>query len=312
MAASPNRIETPRLVLRRPVLGDADGLFAMLSDPKQFYYSPVPLVRDPMQVKHIIVDWDEQWDKGMRTYVVSRKSAVSEPIGFVNIGPDEELGGALMQNATGAGLGEEVMQALIPTLGLTRAWTLIDADVKPLIRLLEKFDFYVEKVLRRRPCHRLPTGKPRAVAHRAPGHRERSSQCLGDIGPWAGRRGFDSIVQAASGISLIEGTHTPGALPAQALDHATGYFLAAGIVDALTERLVEGRGRTVAAALARTANWLLTQPRSAELADTTQPGDDTLVTHAGRRTARPAAADYDDYAFPARPWGRDAATWNWG
>lgn len=134
----------------------------------------------------------------------------------------------------------------------------------------------------------------------------------GDIGPWAGRRGFDSIVQAASGISLIEGTNTPGALPAQALDHATGYFLAAGIIDALAERLVDGRGRTVAAALARTANWLLTQPRSADLADTTQPGDDTLVTHAGLRTARPAAADYDDYGFPARPWGRDAATWNWG
>ncbi|MBE9926137.1 hypothetical protein G8C93_09585, partial [Cellulosimicrobium cellulans] len=72
----------------------------------------------------------------------------------------------------------------------------------------------------------------------------------GDDGPWAPRRGFDSIVQAASGIALVEGTRDgavgdpahgpvvadPGALPAQALDHATGYLLAAAIVDALADR----------------------------------------------------------------------------
>lgn len=161
MKTSPDRIETEQLVLRRPVLGDADGLYAMLSDPKQFYYSPVPLVRSLMEVNHIIVDWDEQWDKGLRTYVVARKEAVAEPIGFVNIGPDEELGGALMQSASGAGLGEEVMRALIPTLGLTRAWTLIDAEVRPLIRLLEKFDFHVEKVLPRYRVHPQVSAEPR-------------------------------------------------------------------------------------------------------------------------------------------------------
>ena len=45
-------------------------------------------------------------------------------------------------------------------------------------------------------------------------------------GPWAGRRGFDSLVQTASGI-VMEGTawaqsERPMPLPAQALDHATG------------------------------------------------------------------------------------------
>ena len=82
----------------------------------------------------------------------------------------------------------------------------------------------------------------------------------GDTGPWARRRGFDSIVQAASGIALLEGRDgTPGALPAQALDHASGYLLAAGIVDALAAR---GRraGRDVSVSLARTAAWLLDLP----------------------------------------------------
>ncbi|HST65844.1 MAG TPA: CoA transferase, partial [Mycobacteriales bacterium] len=47
-----------------------------------------------------------------------------------------------------------------------------------------------------------------------------SLSAWGAAGPWAGRRGFDSIVQAASGIALIESADavTPGALPAQALD----------------------------------------------------------------------------------------------
>lgn len=71
----------------------------------------------------------------------------------------------------------------------------------------------------------------------APDHLVRGRVCAwGGSGPWAHRRGFDSIVQAASGIARIEGRdNTPGALPAQALDHATGYLLAAGIVDALAE-----------------------------------------------------------------------------
>ena len=150
---SPDRIETARLVLRRPVFGDTDGLYAMLSDPQLFRYSHVPLIDNAMDVKHIIIDWDEHWDKGLRTYIIARKRAVDEPIGFVNIGRDEELGGVLMQSAAGVGLAEETIRALIPALQLTRAWTLIDAEIAPLIRLLEKVDFHVEQVLPRYRVH---------------------------------------------------------------------------------------------------------------------------------------------------------------
>ena len=129
-------------------------------------------------------------------------------------------------------------------------------------------------------------------------------------GPWAKRRGFDSIVQAASGISLIEGGATPGALPAQALDHATGYYLAAGIVEALAARVADRFGTTVTASLARTAAWLLSAPgRTPDHAALTQTGPDCAVTRGTLVTARPALADYDDYSFPARPWGRDEPGW---
>ncbi|WP_189701700.1 CoA transferase [Streptomyces chromofuscus] len=78
-------------------------------------------------------------------------------------------------------------------------------------------------------------------------------------GPWASRRGFDSLVQAASGIASIEASADglPGVLPAQALDHGTGYLLAAAVLRALTDRQALGGGRHLRLSLAGTASWLL-------------------------------------------------------
>jgi hypothetical protein len=83
----------------------------------------------------------------------------------------------------------------------------------------------------------------------------------GRTGPWAGRRGFDSIVQAASGIAVAcaRDDGRPGALPAQALDHATGYLAAASALLGLAERPTRG-GSIRELALARTAEWLWSGP----------------------------------------------------
>ncbi|MGO4187581.1 CoA transferase [Pseudarthrobacter sp. TAF60_1] len=87
----------------------------------------------------------------------------------------------------------------------------------------------------------------------------------GDGGPWNGRRGFDSLVQAACGIAAKYG-HTagngwmPGALPVQALDHATGYGLAAAALALLAERRSSGNGGVARLSLARTAEELLRLP----------------------------------------------------
>ncbi|KAI1189184.1 CoA-transferase family III [Nemania serpens] len=68
---------------------------------------------------------------------------------------------------------------------------------------------------------------------------------FGPGGPWEGRRGFDSLVQTCSGLNIaeaeafgagvVEGAHAR-ALPCQALDHAAGYLLAAGVCAALYKR----------------------------------------------------------------------------
>ena len=55
-------------------------------------------------------------------------------------------------------------------------------------------------------------------------------QRVGTHRPWAERRGFDSVVQAPTGIAASESAdgETPGALPCKLLEHGTGYLASGG------------------------------------------------------------------------------------
>lgn len=81
-------------------------------------------------------------------------------------------------------------------------------------------------------------------------------------GPWAGRRGFDSLVQMSTGIAAAgaaaAGTPRPTPLPAQALDHGVGHLLAAGACRALTRLLQSGAASDVRGSLVGAANVLRT------------------------------------------------------
>ena len=88
------------------------------------------------------------------------------------------------------------------------------------------------------------------------------------VGPWAQRRGFDSLVQSASGIAWESGEAAgvaqpgqPGKLPCQALDHATGYLAAYVAMVALRRRAQEGGGWRARVSLAQTGRWLQSLPR---------------------------------------------------
>lgn len=84
-------------------------------------------------------------------------------------------------------------------------------------------------------------------------------------GPWRNRRGFDSLVQMSAGIAdegmqrLARPRPTP--LPVQALDHATGYLMAAAAIRGLTYRVQTGCGLEARLSLARTAALLVEGPR---------------------------------------------------
>lgn len=98
-----------------------------------------------------------------------------------------------------------------------------------------------------------------------PGLIELELRAYGFTGPWAGRRGFDSLVQFSAGLAqpAAGSSGEPVALPVQALDFGTGYLLAAAALAALRRRLSGGGGSRIRASLARTA-LELEQARSAE------------------------------------------------
>jgi hypothetical protein len=126
----------------------------------------------------------------------------------------------------------------------------------------------------------------------------------GWTGPWAGRRGFDSIVQAASGIAVACGTdERPGALPAQALDHATGHLAAASALLGLAERPTRG-GSIRELALARTAEWLWAHPELVTEAPAVEPVRQTLG-----RVEVPPPVFGGQWAAPAHPFGSDEPAW---
>jgi crotonobetainyl-CoA:carnitine CoA-transferase CaiB-like acyl-CoA transferase len=90
----------------------------------------------------------------------------------------------------------------------------------------------------------------------------------GHAAPWAERRGFDSLVQTATGFNHAEGQAAgvdgPKELPAQMLDHATGYFMAFGAMMAKARQAREGGSWHVQVSLAQTGRWLWNLGRVAD------------------------------------------------
>ncbi len=94
---------------------------------------------------------------------------------------------------------------------------------------------------------------------------EASLNAYGWTGPWATRRGFDSLVQMACGIAEA-GMHWaesegPTPLPVQALDHATGYLMAAAVIKSLTNA-TKGTVGNARLSLARMAVLLMQNPQA--------------------------------------------------
>jgi hypothetical protein len=140
-------------------------------------------------------------------------------------------------------------------------------------------------------------------------------------GPWAGRRGFDSLVQMSSGIAAAGGAAAgvdgPRPLPAQALDHGAGWLLAAGVARALTRLAVDEAPSEVWTSLAGVAALLLARPLPDEL-EVHAPSwtdDDTVPDETAwgpvRRVPCPGTIDgvRGGWTLPAGPLGTDRPQW---
>ena len=98
---------------------------------------------------------------------------------------------------------------------------------------------------------------PERLAELRPGVVFVSLSAWGHEGPWAHRRGFDSLAQCAMGIAAEHGgPETPRHLPAQALDYVSGYLAAFGAMEALRRRATIGGSWLVRLSLAQSGHWI--------------------------------------------------------
>lgn len=171
----------------------------------------------------------------------------------------------------------------------------------------------------------LGLGAPERAAIR-PGLVDVQLRAYGFTGPWAGRRGFDSLVQFSSGIAYVGAVEAhadaavspvlPVSLPVQALDVATGYLAGAAVLAGLARRVRDGRGSGWRLSLARTAAEL---ERARVLPD--EPARDpapverphVVATAYGRLALAEPPLSVDGVELRpgtlGAPLGRDAAAW---
>lgn len=164
---------------------------------------------------------------------------------------------------------------------------------------------------------------PEELARLRPGIIYVSLCAYGHDGPWARRRGFDSLVQNANGMNHAEaeaaGATQPKPLPCQAIDHASGYLMAFGAMTALARRASQGGSWHVRVSLAQTGRWIrglgrvdglaCPDPGSDAVRDRLEENDSgfgrlTTVRHAATMSETPPR-----WARPSVPLGTHGAEW---
>ena len=180
-----------------------------------------------------------------------------------------------------AGLGASVLRidppwwdepGVVPDMTLGKRCARLDlqksAGRARFCRLLSQADIFVHGL---RPGALSRLGVDAELRRKIrPGLVDVSLNTYGWSGPWVNRRGFDSLVQMSSGIAEAGmrqlNRDRPAPLPVQALDHATGYLMAAAAIHGLINRLTRRSGSEWRTSLAATAAVLVGYPadRSAE------------------------------------------------
>ncbi len=164
---------------------------------------------------------------------------------------------------------------------------------------------------------------PDQLAKLRPGIVYVSLSAYGHLGPWGNKRGFDSLVQTATGFNHAEGEAFgggPHALPMQILDFATGFLMAFGAEAALLRQAREGGSWHVRVSLARTGLWLRELGRVEGGTEAPKPDLNTLKRYLqtydsgyGKLVAMPHAAKFSatpaQWSRPSMPPGSHPPLW---
>jgi crotonobetainyl-CoA:carnitine CoA-transferase CaiB-like acyl-CoA transferase len=170
---------------------------------------------------------------------------------------------------------------------------------------------------------------PEALAALRPGIVCVSLSAFGHEGPWASRRGFDTVIQAVSGIAARQAEVVPGRTPGpqfypvSAIDYCTGYLMAMGTMVALARRAREGGSWLVRASLAQIGKWIvdLGEIPASDLAGVASDFTPAELEHWSMTTETPAgrlrhlgpvvrlSETPPHWARPSVPLGFNAAAW---
>ncbi len=267
----------------------------------------------------------KQWPQGDRPLAGLRVLDLSRVIAGPVAGRTLAAHGADVLLVSGAGL--PAIPWLTIDTGRGKLTTFIElkseAGRAQLRELLKDADIFSQGY---RPHALAALGfSPEEAAQINPGIVYVTLSAYGHAGPWAGRRGFDSLVQTTTGFNHAEGKAAgidgPKELPAQMLDHATGYLMAFGAMMARARQAREGGSWHVRVSLAQTGRWLWNLGRlegglnTRDLAgetihpvfmETVQSGFGTLtaVRHAAVLSKTPA-----HWSRPAMPLGSHPPQW---
>ncbi len=231
-----------------------------------------------------------------------------------------------------AGLGADVLRidpmiweegAVIPEVALGKRLARLDLKSgdgrKVFCNLLAQADVIVHGY-RPEALSKLGLSSEEMHAIR-PGLVEVTHSAYGWSGPWAKRRGYDSLVQMSSGIAqrgmAWRGSDKPQPLPVQALDHACGYLDATAVLDGLAVRAKEGKGTSTRLSLAKVAEVLIsssTPTQGTFEAETERDLCETIETTdwgPARRVSSPLTIGGRalEWARPARKIGSDKPHW---
>ena len=221
-----------------------------------------------------------------------RPAAHAMPLGDLRVLDLTRLTAGAAATATLASHGAQVLRVVSPRLpdpaeyafGAGKRVTELDlkkpGDAEILRHLVREAQVFVDAY---RPGALAGLGfSPASLAHIAPGLITVSLSAY--YGPWAPQRGFEDVVQAATGMAAEQGSFLaaqrgkpreilPALVSAPVLSVLTGYLAAAGVAAALLRRIREGGSWHVDVSLAATAAWLLTLGRIDAVADALAPRD---------------------------------------
>jgi [ribosomal protein S5]-alanine N-acetyltransferase len=154
---APERIETERLVLRRPTLGDAEGVFTRYaSDPVATRYMSFPTHASVEAARSFLELCDAEWRRWPASAYLIVSRAEGTLLGSTGFGFETDFlattGYILAADSWGRGFATEALRAIVavsPSLGIKRLQAYCHPEHRASQHVLDKCGFALEGTLRR-------------------------------------------------------------------------------------------------------------------------------------------------------------------